>query len=256
MGIEIETEGTIGERHFHLLSEIIRVNKAIGQIYDKRRSGAQADNEKLRELHARKDRLIIEALELRKNGDALIYLTLFGKQEDELHPFSRNLIKVSFIPDDLKDAAYSTSVGIESLLRWYEGDLLVLMETPDKFRQERTAHYILRTIREINTIAQAQQSNFAPEMPLDVLKVMLAERILQLYAQGEIDEGSLQVAPNTRFVEVSYHFEQSKHRKNGFRLLPPHLYLFPNQLKTLLDQGRNYDQATQNEARLRNLNVV
>lgn len=236
-----------------LHDDICDVNRQIGQLLNERRQMRGRlhveEAQRLEELHLTKNRFLVSALEMRQLGESSIEVELFGRQEDTLHPYSRNNVNIVISDGSI----YRTNSKLDNLRRVFAGDIAALVGQPDRFIEETQEDYIIRTIVEINHIGHeaertrqdATVEGFRREVELSRLKLELAKKILRLRANGitgtELTVDYLRDRRGLEemdLIEVTYVFN---HEKWGVHIISDE-YRHDLALQRLIEQGGGFDR--------------
>lgn len=237
-----------------LIDGLHNVNRQIGELFDEQRQmGGRLHSEgaqRFEALHLTKNRLLVNALEMRKKGERRIEMELFGKEEDTLHPYSRNQVKIIIN----NGSFYRTNSKLDNLRRVFAADIVALAGRPDSFIEEECKDYIIRTIVETNDIGHAVDmtrqdppvEGFTREVELSRLKLELAKRILRLRARGEVISGELTVEylrdrrrlKEMDLIAVSYVFDQ---KRWGLHIILD-AYKRDLALQRLIEEGGGFDR--------------
>lgn len=255
-----------------VIQKLKRINQLLRNLYGGRERFKLSSTEK-EELEAlRRERifLAIQALEMRREGDSSIQVIAEGREDEQFHEFSRNKIHIEINPGVNSASLVELRIPFDVLQRYYEKDLAQLIGAPDQYRKEVPTDYILRTIDEALSAGFAldQATDMHRRSQLNVLKVSLAERVLQARANGEIGEGEISVAyerpgvlnrpkkavkerrPMSRNMQdhrgglVAINYDRKSQRSRGFHILDPDAYLFPNKIKELIRLGGGYNKTS------------
>lgn len=210
-----------------LFDQLIGVNKQIKENLGKKRQEPAGSFESeifhtLTGLYTSKNRLIVNALELRIQGEKGIALELMGRKEDLLHSYSRNDLCVVIA----SGSTYRIGSDLMHLRSVFAGDILTLIDNPERYIEESWDKYIIRTSVEMNAISHAvdkfnrdsSEDGFMREVSLSRLKVDLAKRLLRLRVEGIVSAEELEIAylrdrrsrVDSDLIEINYFHNSQK----------------------------------------------
>lgn len=175
------------------MSEILSADRT---IQDSRLN--KLDPDELLTLYKRRDKLFIDALVLRGNGEKRMRVFVFGNK-DSLHDYSHNKVIVSFLDATLQRETYHSTARIRDLRKnYYGGNIRELIGEPDGYIREPGNDYVARNIAEINELTPnlihaERAKDRAATRRLKELHVRLAENVLQARADGIVGSGQIRV---------------------------------------------------------------
>lgn len=207
------------------------------------------EQQRLGELFSKKNRLIIQTLELRKQGQAGITVVLSGSPTDQLKPHSHNFLTVT-IENQIGHKKCSTRAPFMKLQEVYSGDLRELVGEIDGFVPESREQSIVRTITETNWLSfhldyVRKEKDKDKVEELSKLKVAMGEHLLEERVLGNIGAGKIAVyylrgRDDKDIIEINFFPERG--RITGCHFLAPRFYKFPNRLQELINQSGGYDR--------------
>lgn len=238
------------------LGRVIDISRELGELYAIKRESVLSHDQKgkLDELNGQKNKLLVEILEFRRIGDDSITAIIFGKPEDKLHPYSRNRIEISFPHPNPPYNIYRTASNL-SVLASYCGGLDDLIGSPDGFKQEQIADYVIRTIAEISDLGHDLDRamngvDLARQQELSCLKAILAARVIKLRIDRGLTRREIELkllkdpkgkAPRD-IVEVNFYPGKGK-QKWGFHM-PTIDPFYKSLIKPLIDELGGFDRET------------
>lgn len=201
----------------------IELMKEIRQVDSQLRRLTPNQHDEQADLNRQKALLVVQTLQLR-TPEFGILIGIYGKVEEELHPCSRNLIKLFFLDPNSHNIRYSTRTLLNSLRKSFDGDIRELIGTPDEYYEESPPDYISRTIYEINELGihindARNRVDLKTTSELNELKATLAERIVRLRNSGSIAINFLEGQRSLNdLIEVNYLVGKGL-TKMGFHLI-------------------------------------
>lgn len=259
--MEREQEAQISRR-VSILNQIVETNSLLANLYELRRMGSLGSREKeqLDQANERKHRLMIKALELRRDGDQSIKVIIYGKPSDELHKYSRNRVDVEFPISESANKTYRTTSSLDHLNAIFEGDIDSLIGCPDGFVGEPTGDYVIRTIAEISALGHdldktQTTADLARKQQLSRLKAKLAARIVRERINSGLNRRVVEVkllrdkdGNSVRdLVEISYYPGKGE-EKWGFHL-PTCDPFYKLQVAPLIEELGGFDRETRGRSR-------
>ena len=249
-------------RRDSILDQIAETNRLLANLYGLRKMGSLGpwEKEQLDRASEQKHRLMVKALELKRDGDQSIKVTIYGELDDELHKYSRNRVDVEFPVSGSSNKTYRTTSSLDHLNAIFEGDINSLIGCPDGFVSEPTGDYIRRTIAEISALGHdldktMTAADLVRKQQLSRLKARLAARIVRKRINSGLTRRVVEVKllrdkggePVRDLVEINYYPAKGE-EKWGFHL-PICDPFYKLQVAPLIEELGGFDRETRGRSR-------